>query len=118
MASIVNQASLNVSFSAIFKSAHTRCLRVLFVCVRSLTLRCLGLGQYLRLGALGLGAWYGLTRQASLERLVHKEKVERDQRLHEDLIEEGRVAYEAWENRKEATLGAKDNSNIPILFCC
>lgn len=66
--------------------------------------------NYLRIGALGFGAWYGFTRQFSLEKLVVTNKLKAEAHQHELLIEEARVAHEAWENKKEATDGAKENS--------
>jgi hypothetical protein len=64
----------------------------------------------LRYGALGLGVWYGYTRQNSLELFVHKRKEEESKALNEQLVEEARIAYEAHQNRLEAEAGIKDNS--------
>ncbi|KAJ3010426.1 hypothetical protein HKX48_007404 [Thoreauomyces humboldtii] len=67
----------------------------------------------LRFSALGLGAFYGFTHKASLTSFVHTRSEERA-RLHKlDLIEEGKLAYEAQVNREQSKLAVK--AGIPTI---
>ncbi|TPX42066.1 hypothetical protein SeMB42_g03401 [Synchytrium endobioticum] len=64
--------------------------------------------NYLRFGALGLGLYWGMSRQASLTDYVKKRNHELEKHHHEELVEEGRLAYEQAENRRMAELALKD----------
>ncbi|TPX65578.1 hypothetical protein SpCBS45565_g05094 [Spizellomyces sp. 'palustris'] len=67
----------------------------------------------LRLGALGVGVFYGFTHKASLTRFVQQRKEEAFRKHHEELIEEAKVAYEAQVNKEQAVLAKK--AGIPTI---
>ncbi|KAI9009742.1 hypothetical protein BC832DRAFT_591082 [Gaertneriomyces semiglobifer] len=67
----------------------------------------------LRLGALGVGVFYGYTHKASLTSFVQRRKEENAKKHHDDLIEEARLAFEAQQNREEAVLAKK--AGIPTI---
>ncbi|KAI9356205.1 hypothetical protein DFJ73DRAFT_657625 [Zopfochytrium polystomum] len=63
--------------------------------------------NYARWGALVVGVWWGFTKQQSLTRFV-KERNEAEEARHNiQLIEEGKVAFEAAYNREQAAKAAK-----------
>ncbi|KAJ3031839.1 hypothetical protein HDV00_008112 [Rhizophlyctis rosea] len=62
----------------------------------------------LRLGALGTGIFWGATKFASLTRFVKEREELRHQQLEDDLIEEGKIAFEAKFNREQAILARRD----------
>jgi hypothetical protein len=57
---------------------------------------------------LGLGVWYGFQRYNSLKHHAHHEQHEAQQQLRRELIDEGKVAFEAQFNREQAALAAKE----------
>ncbi|TPX33764.1 hypothetical protein SmJEL517_g03432 [Synchytrium microbalum] len=64
--------------------------------------------NYLRFGALGLGLYWGLSRQGSLTEFV-KKRHEAEHKAHQDeLVDEARQAYEHAENRRMSELALKD----------
>ncbi len=70
----------------------------------------------MRYFALGLGVWYGATRQATLTSFVEHRAHVQKQKEHEALVEEGRIAYKAHLDREEATAAAKDGGIFFIIF--
>ncbi|KAI8914207.1 hypothetical protein EDD86DRAFT_198708 [Gorgonomyces haynaldii] len=62
----------------------------------------------LRYAALGVGAWYGLTHYNNLVRFVKDRKEQQHQQEYLDLIEEGKIAFEAQYNKEQAVLAKKD----------
>jgi hypothetical protein len=56
---------------------------------------------------LAVGVWWGYSKQRSLTRLV-KDRNEEAERTHfEELVEEGKVAFEAAYNREQAAKATK-----------
>ncbi|KAJ3214593.1 hypothetical protein HDU67_001458 [Dinochytrium kinnereticum] len=77
-------------------------------------------GWFLRWSALLVGVYWGYSRKSSLTHFV-KERAEAAERQHyEDLVEEGKVAFEAAYNREQAAkaelAGSKlDSHDIPRI---
>ncbi|KAJ3406892.1 hypothetical protein HDV05_005698 [Chytridiales sp. JEL 0842] len=69
--------------------------------------------NYARWGALGVGVWWGYTKKASLTRLVKDRNEEAERHHYEDLVEEGKVAFEAAYNREQAAKAAK--AGVPAI---
>ncbi|KAJ3323911.1 hypothetical protein HDV06_000887 [Boothiomyces sp. JEL0866] len=62
----------------------------------------------LRLGALVFGVSYGFSKQRSLTYYVKDRNEQNSRRKYEDLVEEGKLAFEAQEKKEEAELAKKD----------
>ncbi|KAJ3334106.1 hypothetical protein HDU76_010228 [Blyttiomyces sp. JEL0837] len=63
--------------------------------------------NYARWGALAIGVWWGFSKQRSLTRFVKDRNEAIEKRHYEDLVEEGKVAFEAAYNREQAGKAAK-----------
>ncbi|KAJ3302540.1 hypothetical protein HDU93_006593 [Gonapodya sp. JEL0774] len=56
--------------------------------------------NYLRYAALGLGVYYGYSKDLSLRHFV-KDRAENEKKREYDLlVEEARIAYSAWKDKK------------------
>ncbi|KAJ3048399.1 hypothetical protein HK097_010564 [Rhizophlyctis rosea] len=62
----------------------------------------------LRIGAFGTGIFYGFSRKATLTQFVKDREHARHEQLEDELIEEGKVAFEAQFNREQAKLAKRD----------
>ncbi|KAJ3125817.1 hypothetical protein HK098_008205 [Nowakowskiella sp. JEL0407] len=62
----------------------------------------------LRFGALTVGLYWGWSRQRTLTHQVAHEKVIAEKKLHKELVEEGKIAFAAYNDRKLAAEAAKD----------
>ncbi|KAI8808608.1 hypothetical protein BJ742DRAFT_771960 [Cladochytrium replicatum] len=63
--------------------------------------------NFLRFTALATGLGYGVYRQGALTRQVAKEKAAAEDRHHRELVEEGKIAYQAMLDRQTAEKAAK-----------
>ncbi|KAJ3193197.1 hypothetical protein HK101_005265 [Irineochytrium annulatum] len=64
------------------------------------------MASILRWGALGFGLYWGYSRKSSLTYFVKAREHEREQKHYEDLVEEGKVAFEGAYNREQAAKAA------------
>ncbi|KAI8904977.1 hypothetical protein BC831DRAFT_496207 [Entophlyctis helioformis] len=69
--------------------------------------------NFLRFGALGLGVWWGVTRHYSLTGFVKDRAAQQDKARYLELVEEGKIAFEAQYNKEQAVLAAK--AGIPAI---
>ncbi|KAJ1550309.1 hypothetical protein HK405_000919, partial [Cladochytrium tenue] len=67
---------------------------------------------YARWTALAIGLWWGYSRQQSLKRYVKDRHETEEEQKYKDLVEEGKVAFEAAYNREQAAKAAKEGVAI------
>ncbi|KAI8846386.1 hypothetical protein BC829DRAFT_398785 [Chytridium lagenaria] len=58
--------------------------------------------NFLRWGALAFGVYWGFSKKSSLTYFVKARAEEQERKHYEDLVEEGKVAFEAAYNREQA----------------
>ncbi|KAI9209880.1 uncharacterized protein BJ171DRAFT_485443 [Polychytrium aggregatum] len=64
--------------------------------------------NFLRWAALGVGVWYGYSRQESLTHFVKARKEANEKAEHDALVQEARTAYETAGNKFLGDLALKD----------
>ncbi len=62
----------------------------------------------LRWGALTLGLYYGYSRQSSLTLFVQDRQAAREKAAYEQLVAEGKLAFEQQYNNEQAALAAAE----------
>lgn len=66
--------------------------------------------KLLKFSALGLGLWYGVTRKYTLESYVKRREEEAKNAKYKDLVEEGKILFEAHQMKELAKEAKKAHS--------